>query len=665
MKHAHSTSARNRRLQDQLLRTAVTHHQSGALDEAEAAYGKVLAVAPGNADAWHLLGVIAHQRGDNDESVRLIGKAIAIAPHSADFLVNLSNAQQALGDAAAAVASLLRALELKPDLVVARNNLGNALVAAGQPKQAIAHLHHAATHGYPTAWINLGSALTALGDYAEAIECHQQALVSAPSADAYFNLGNTLRAAGRHEEAVAAYRNAVALAPNHGHAWNNLGIELGRLGRSGDAIVALRQAREIAPDSAEFHSNLIFMFDYDPSADTAATQAERHRWWQMHVAPHHHPQPVHNNDRDPERPLRIGYVSADLHLHSAALSFGPMLRHFDRGQFEVFCYDNGHHDDTVTQEFRQTATTWRAIDGHDDADVCTRIAADGIDILIDLSAHSAGNRLGIFARRPAPVQITAWGHANGTGMPEMDCLFTDPVTIPQEVRHLYAETLVDLPCTLTYESPGELPPVAPLPYARRGHVTFGCFNRIAKIDASVLGTWGDILRQLPAARMVFKAPELGDAGAREDLLARFLAQGIDAERITLLGKTDQLAHFSAYGEVDICLDPFPHGGGISTFESLWMGVPVVAMLGHTQVGRLAAGICSAIGLADWVAPTRGDYIALAVAKAGNIEGLSMLRAQLRSQLLASAAGNPVRYVQAVESAYRSLWRRWCGRTGGH
>ncbi|MEY9427820.1 putative O-linked N-acetylglucosamine transferase (SPINDLY family) [Bradyrhizobium ottawaense] len=287
------------------------------------------------------------------------------------------------------------------------------------------------------------------------------------------------------------------------------------------------------------------------------------------------------------------------------------------------------------------------------------IRADGIDILIDLSGHTRGNRLGVFARKPAPIQVHGWGHGTGTGLPTIDYLFSDPVAIPFEVRHLFAETVVDLPCFVTLASlPTEIPR-APTPAISNGFVTFGVFNRISKISDEAAQVWSRILERVPGSRLLIKDVALDDQLVRENLLARFEACGLPAERVDLLGATLRSEHLASFNRVDICLDPFPQNGGVSTWEALQMGVPVVAKLGNSLPSRAAGSILTALGLPDWVTDSHEAYIEIATSRGSEISELDRLRRELPDKIRAAAASNPVAYGRAVDDAYRAMWRRYC------
>jgi predicted O-linked N-acetylglucosamine transferase (SPINDLY family) len=289
-----------------------------------------------------------------------------------------------------------------------------------------------------------------------------------------------------------------------------------------------------------------------------------------------------------------------------------------------------------------------------------RIRDDRIDILVDLSGYTGGSRLGVFARKPAPIQFTAWGYATGTGFSTIDYMFADPIGIPPEVRPLFAEKMIDLPCLFCYEGPGDGPEVSPPPALQGKPFTFGCINRTEKISDHALALWSRILHEMPAARLLLKGPVLGLSMVRETLAKRFAAHGIrEGERLVLLGGTDLYHHLKALEQVDLALDPFPANGGITTAETLWMGVPVVTLLGHTTHGRLSAAVLSATGMSDWIARNDDEYVEIAAGFAEDPFHLARMRQEMRPRLLQSRVFNVRQYARHVDKAYRDVWREWC------
>jgi predicted O-linked N-acetylglucosamine transferase (SPINDLY family) len=408
---------------------------------------------------------------------------------------------------------------------------------------------------------------------------------------------------------------------------------------------------------------LIFALNFDPTANAADQQAERAAWADRHASRFISTIRGHDNDRDPQRRLRIGYVSSHFCRGAATSAFGSVIADHDSDRIEVICYSDTAHEDAVTQRLVERADTWHRTAGlHDDA-LADLIRADRIDILVDLVGHMSGHRLLVFARKPAPIQVTAWGAANGTGLRTVDYLFADPVLAPPETRKLLTEEIIDLPNFIGLWLPQSVPEPNSLPMRSRGRITFGSFNRLDKVQEPVLASWAAILRTVAGSRLVLKDRTLIDSTQQARILTAFAAHGVAPDRITLLRWADASEPYQAYYDIDLALDPFPHSGGVTTLEALWMGVPVVTCIGSTIPSRLTAASLSALGLADFIAPDVEAYIRLAVAKARDTDGLSGLRASLRQRVAGSDFGNPVRYARAIEAVYRSIWQRWCATIG--
>jgi predicted O-linked N-acetylglucosamine transferase (SPINDLY family) len=507
-----------------------------------------------------------------------------------------------------------------------------------------------------------GMARHAEGRLDEAIAAYRAAIQANPEfAEAYSNLGVALKAKGELEQAEASYARAIALYPEFAAAHVNLGVVLHAQGQAAKAIASFERALALDPGHPAAHSNLIFARNFDPALDTAAQQAEHSRWYARHGAHLAVAIAPHGNAPEPERRLRVGYVSADFRDHSAALIFAPVLRRHDKAQFDVVCYSNSHREDATTDALRLAATLWRETASISDQDLAALIRADRIDILIDLSGHTAGNRLLVFARKPAPVQVSAWGHAAGTGLATIDALFSDAIMAPAEERHLFAERIVDLPCAIGYEAPEDAPAVSALPATANGHLTFGSLNHPSKISPAVLRCWAEILHAVPHSRLLLEDRAFDEAGQQDRMRAALAAHGVAGDRLILRGSSSRADHMAICGQIDVALDPFPYGGGITTCETLWMGVPAVTLHGRTATARIGASIMIALGLADWAARSEEEYVALALAKARDLAVLAELRQGLRARMGASAFADPERYARAVEAAYRMLWREWCAR----
>ncbi|MFA6310852.1 MAG: tetratricopeptide repeat protein [Sterolibacterium sp.] len=637
----------------------------GRLNDAVICYRRALQIKPELAEAHYNQADALNNLGRLDDAIAAYGRAQQAKPDFAAAHANLAVALYHLGRLNETVTSCRRALAIKSDLVEAHDNLGAALHDLGRLDDAVARHRRALAirPDFGAAHDNLGNVLRALGRYVDALTSHRRALAIKPEfAEAHGNLGNTQNDMGRVEGAVASYRRALAIKPDYAEAHNNLANAYKTLGRYADALASHHRALAINPDFPVAHSNLIFTIDMSPGIDLAAMHQERRRWDEIHAAPLAATHRPHPNPPDPERRLRIGYVSADFREHSAAYAFGAMLTQFDPARFEVFAYSNTTREDTLSRRLQQGVSGWRPIVGQSDEAVAALIRQDRIDILVDLSGHSAGNRLLVFARKPAPLQVTAWGYATGTGLQAMDAFFADAVVVPPEDRQHFTEEVRYLPCVVPWSFPPQaFPEVNPLPALTAPGITFGSLNRLAKVSAQAIDTWSRVLLATPGSRMLLKTGEFDDAGTRARVMQAFTEAGVDPARIVLMGKTSWHDHVGAFGRVDIALDPYPHGGGVTTLEGLMMGVPVVTLRWPTVVGRLSASILTTLGLTDWIAETPDAYVSLARQKAEDLVALADLRQRLRPLFGASVIGDPAAYVVAVEQEYRTLWRRWCTR----
>ncbi len=600
-----------------------------------------------------------------EEAVTSFDTALTIKPDFPDALSNRGNALAELGRFAEAVASYDAALATKPDHAEAWSNRATALKELRRYEDAVASCDRALALrlDYADALSNRGFALNELKRFGEALADFDRALALKPQlAEAWLGRGNVFLDTNALPEALASYQQALAIKPDYFKAMLQLAACHGKRGDTRNVIAFYDKALAIRPDFADAISNRIFALDFVAEAGFAEHQAARRQWWRQvgsKIAAGSHPR--HGNDRDPARRLVLGYVSSDFNRHSAATAFKPVLEHHEKSRFRVICYSCSIAEDEITLEFRRIADIWHDAAQWPDDRLAAQIQADKIDILIDLSGHSSGHRLQVFARKPAPLQVTAWGHATGTGLPTIDYLFSDPVAIPEFARPLFAETIYDLPCLITMERPPyAVGPSAP-PMLSRGYVTFGTFNRVGKISDETIATWADILKAVPGSRLLMKDTTLNDEALCAALTGKFVAHGIAADRIAFRGATSREDHLAAFGDVDIALDPFPQNGGISTWEALHMGVPVVAKLGKSLPSRLSGAISSSIGLMDWVAESIDDYRAIASRFAAMPDYLRALRHELPARIMASPAGNSAAYTQAVEDAYRGMWKGYVAR----
>jgi protein O-GlcNAc transferase len=612
---------------------ALSHHRAGRLAEAETAYRLFLADHPAHADALHMLGTLAAQTGRLDDAEDLIRRAIRIRPDDVGAYNNLANLLKQKGRLDDAIAAYRRAIELKPDYAEAHSNLGNALKDARQLDQAIAS--------------------------------YRQAIRLKPDyADAHSNLGNALKDRGLIDEAIAAYRQSIFLQLDFAGAHSNLGNALVRIGQVDEAIACYRRAISLDPRSADTHSNLVKTLHSDPACDAATIRDELSRWNRQHALPLRKYIQPHTNVRDPDRRLRIGYVSADFFHNALGQNLLPLLRQHDHKQMEIFCYSNVARPDALTDELKRHADTWRSIVGLSDSQGAAMIRQDHIDILVDLMLHTARNRLLLFARKPAPVQISYLGYCSSTGLDTIDCRLSDPYLDPPDSDlSVYTERTLRLPETYWFYSPGgPAPEPSPLPAIGAGYVTFGCLNSFAKVSTPTLDLWSKILLAVPSSKLILHSLP---GNHLDNVRQQFARNGVSPDRLEFVGWQPWTQYVQTYHRIDIALDCFPWSGGITTCDALWMGVPVVTLVGQLAVGRGGASILSNIGVPELIASAPDQYVEIATNLANDLPRLSEWHRTLRPRMLASPLMNAPRFARNIEAVYRETWRTWCNDPHRH
>ncbi len=611
---------------DLIFAEGLAHHQADRLSEAEVVYRKILALKSDHLDSLHLLGVILHQRGQYDDALVLIRQALALNDRSGIIHHNLAEVLRACGRLENAVHHYERAVALRPDWAEAHNHLGVGLQELGRCDQAIACYRHALAldEKDPSAHNNLGMALQDQGALAEAETCYRRALGFAPNfADAAGNLANLLREQGRLEEAVEQYRRVLSL-------W---------------------------PDRADVRSNLLFALLCQPGVSLSELAATARDWNARHAkqSPILWPVPSGGGNASPPR---LGFVSGDFRRHAVGFLVIETLEALAAAGQAVVCYGNSPVSDALTDRVK-AVTTWRTILGHSDEAVAEQIQADGIDLLFDLSGHTALNRLPLFSRKPAPLQISWVGYPGTTGLTAMDYLLVDRHQVPEAAEAWYQERLVRLPHSyVCWAPPAEAPPITALPAGETGPITFGSFNFLSKINSQVLACWGRILQQCPESRLLLKAVGLACPVTRNRCRAAFAEFGIAPKRLIFAGGTSRADHLAAIGSVDIALDSFPYSGGLTTLETLWMGVPVITCPGETLASRHAFGYLTTLGLDQAIAADLEAYEQRAVAWAGDREALAAVRAGLRARMLASPLCDAPGFAQDFATACRLIWSRF-------
>lgn len=669
---------------------------SNRLEEARELYSGITTRRPEDAEAWYLLSSVHGRLGRVAEAAECCRRAIALRPDYGDAYVNLGNVlmSQQLHDEA--LLQYQKALQLNPRLALAHGSLGNLFDTLGR--------HDEAMESYLTAirldpnlfgvHYNLGNLMKDRRNYDKAVQCYSDAIRLNPAfAPAYYNLGSAFYEMGHLDRAAENFQRGIELNPDNADAHNQLGIILKEKGHLDAAKDAAAHALQLDPGFAEAYITLGDVYMRQNLLETAlemfqkalTIHPDRARvqsclLMTMHYISGYSREDLFNAANgwdtrlnikktvfhasdvtpDPAKRLRIGYVSADLWQHPVGYFIEPVLTHHDRSQYEVFCYYNNTQHDLQSQRLHSNADHWCNITGKPDEEVVRQINKDRIDILVDLSGHTAGNRLPVFIHKPAPLQVTWLGYYDTTGLAAMDYIIADRFVIPDEDKHLYVERVAYLPHSyISFSAPHHPIDVSPPPAASTGKITFGCFNNPNKIGRSVIAVWSRLLRELPEAQLHLKSRWYDNEALRRQFRELFAEQGITASQIVFSGNSPRHELLSTYNDIDIALDPFPYNGGTTTLEALWMGVPVICLKGDRFVSRVGQSILTAAGFGELVAETLGDYIEKTVALAADLPRLTILRKELRGRLMNSPLCAGVKFTRALESEYRNMWHTWC------
>jgi protein O-GlcNAc transferase len=683
---------------DSLLRTAQQYHQAGKLREAEQTYRQVLQHQPNHPRALFMLGAISHQAGNIPAALDWLAKAEKADPTFAEtsFLIGVVHHQR--GELDATTVYYRKAVSLQSNHIRALNNLGRVLLDAGQITEGTELLRKvlALAPQHASAHSNLGDALRLTRDFDAAIAAYQRAIAIQPNlAEAHGNLGAALAEKGQPTQGIASLNRAISinpklssahynlakalqetnqfdeairhcqlfieLRPDYADGHNLLGSLLGISGKMPEAIESQRRAIALKPNQHGSASNLLLSFHYLQDVDPPAIFQAHLDWATRYANPLSPTIAPHPNDRDPNRKLRIGYISPNFNQHSVAYFLESVLAAHDRSAVEIFCYADLIRPDAVTTRFQALADHWREITGLSDAAVAEKIRNDSIDVLIDLAGHTADNRMIVFAMKPALVQFTWLGYPDTTGLSTIEYRITDTIADPPgRTETLHTEKLVRLEggCW-AYTPPADAPAVGPLPALANGFITFGSFNNLPKVTPKVIQTWANILMAAPDSRLLIKAMGLTGKAGQDYIRKQITRHGVDHARLDLLGWMPRTSsHLELYNRVDIALDPFPYNGTTTTVEAIWMGVPVVALAGQTHTSRVGVSMLTHVGLTDWIAGNPDEYVNLAKAKAADIVALSQLRNNLRWQLQSSQICDGSRLARQLESAYRAGWIHW-------
>jgi protein O-GlcNAc transferase len=634
--------------------------EMGLLDEAVTAGRQAVVLGPDSPESHHNLGNALMAGRQVNEAIASWRKAIAYNPSYLEALTNLGLALKDTGCMEEAVAVSSKVVSLQPGSPEAHYNLGLVLMESGQIDEAI-HAYEKAIALEPqflAAHYNIANALSQKGKMEQAILAYRRVIELDPDfAEAYNNLGNALLLYGQPDEALAAYRQAIAINVVFPEALNNLGNALRDKGRLDEAVSAYRQAIDLRPDFTEAHSNLIYTLHFHQGHDTRSIQEEHSRWNQQHAEPLKKFIRPHANDRSPTRRLRIGYVSPDFRNQSECYFVVPLFEAHDKSQYEIHAYASVAQPDHITDRLRSNVTVWHDVLRYDDEALAEKIRHDGIDILVDLTMHMAHNRLLLFARKPAPIQVAWLAYPGSTGLETMDYRITDEFMDPSSVdTESYSEESVRLSDSWCCYHP--LSSLAPSP-AHTPHwgsfVRFASLNNFCKLNDTVLRLWAQVLGAVPHSRLLLLADE---GGHRDDLCRDLEALGIERSRVEFTGKRSREEYLRLYDEIDIALDPLPYNGITTTLDAFWMGVPVVSLAGHTASGRAGLSLLSTAGLPELATHTQKQFVSVASGLALDLPRLAEMRSSLRQRIEQSPLMDGQLFARDLETAYRQMWRKW-------
>lgn len=623
----------------QILQLALHYQQLGEWQSAETLLRQVLQGELHNNNefcmiAYTHLGMVLTAQDRTSEALECYQRAVVLNPQDARAHYNLGNLLREQKQWQEAIDCYQQAIRLNPTLVEAYNNLGNV-------------------------WRNQNQ-------LAEAVACFQKALTVNPThAKTYYNLGMALTGLSKFTEALTCYQRALTLNSNYApQIYHGQGVTLYYQGKIPEAITSFKKAVAMKPTYTNAHSNLLMALNYTTEYNRATMFIEHQQFNEQQakplavfIKPHHH-------DHNPQRQLKIGYVSQDFRKHSVAYFIEPILAHHDPRQVEIYCYYNNFQPlDETTERLQQYTAGWRNCLELSDEALAEQIREDKIDILVDLTGHTGYNRLLVFARQPAPVQVTYLGYSNTTGLTAIDYRLTDGYADPEGIADPFSsETLVRMPHSYFCYSPADetlSAPLSPLPALTNNYLTFGSFNNCAKLSPEILNWWGQLLTTLPDAKLLVKSKSLEDTSTRQALQDHFARYGITLDRLILTGFAQGMNdHLRVYSQVDIALDSFPYNGATTTCESLWMGIPVVTLVGETHVARMGLSILSTVGLTELIATTPEEYLNICINLANQKEHLQRLRATMRERLQASPLMDAASFTHHLETVYRAMWEKW-------
>jgi predicted O-linked N-acetylglucosamine transferase (SPINDLY family) len=628
-------------------------------EQAAGAFGEAVRLNPNDAESLVNLATALKGLGRFDEAADCCRRALGIDPNSARAHHVLADALRESGRTDESIAEYERAIALPPAMAQTYNNLALALSSRMRFDEALAALDKAIAlrPDWDLIWNNRAKILRDCGRLEESLAAARRALAISPNlAQGHVNLAGALLDSGQFDDALASARRAVELGPDLVEAYNLLANSLKEAGAVAETMDALDRALKLRPNDPVNQSNRVYILQFDHRARARSLLAEQRRWNDLLAAPLQKFIRPHENDRSPDRRLRVGYVSPYFYDHAESFFVVPLLEGHDREQVEVCCYSDGRRTDAVTARLQRRADPWRVSLGRTDEELAEQIRRDRIDVLVDLAMHMSYNRLLTFARRPAPVQVAWLAYPGGTGLDAMDYRITDPwIDPPGMDESCYREQSVRLPSTWACYDP--LCDVAPAADRIPGPIRFGSINNPCKLNDPLLRLWARVLQVVCDSRLIVQSL---CQEHRRRIVGVLNSSGIAAERVEFVGRHTRPQYLRLYDRIDVCLDPLPYNGITTSCDALWMGVPVVTLAGATAAGRAGTSILENLGLHELAAGDEDQFVQIAAGLAGDLPRLAELRHTLRDRMRRSPLMDGPAFARAMEAAYRTMWRTWAG-----
>jgi len=611
-----------------------------------------------------LLAVQNHQKNNFAKAEKLYKEVLKENPNHADSHYNLGNILQELNQTEKAKSCFEKAIKIKPDYIEAHNNLGNLLHKFGEFKKAINCFEKAIKINFRQAvpHYNLGNAQKELEDYQKAKNCFLKAIeIKSDYIEAHINLGEVFQELGEFKKAINCFKQAIIIDPNSANAYYNLGVVLGKLGEHQNAINYFQKAINLKPDYTRAHSNKLFNLFYLEEVDPKyyLSQAKKFRLSLKSI--NNELLVKYQFDVNPKK-IKVGFVSGDFRQHPVGYFLLDMLKYLKNKNLELTAYSNSKIKDSLSAELKSHFTNWCEITDQNDEKVVNQIRKDGIHILFDLSGHSAKNRLPIFINKPAPIQVTWGGFLNSTGIPEIDYIIGDPYVTPSKDSKYYTEKIFSLGNIYYCFSVPEFEiKITELPAIKNGYITFGSFNNLSKINNKVISLWSRILMTIPKSKIFLKNKELNSLHLKKMIINNFKKNNISSDSIILEGFSPRNELLASYNKVDIALDTFPHSGGTTSFEAIWMGVPVLTKKGFKFISRMTESINHNVNMSDWIANNDNEYVKKAIKFSTNLERLSKIKKNLRQTALESPLFNASLFAEQFKDAVWKMWNDYAER----